>query len=72
MEIIVVKSFNSGNTYKLTIMEIKNTNKYKIVNLTTNKISKCTFNSYKDALNDIYVYQSEGKNKVIETYKLLF
>ena len=72
MEIIVVKSFNSGNTYKLTIMEIKDTNKYKIVNLTTNKISKCTFNSYKDALNDIYVYQSEGKNKVIETYKLLF
>lgn len=72
MEIIVVKSFNSGNTYKLTIMEIKNTNKYKIVNLTTNKISKCTFDSYKDALNDIYVYQSEGKNKVIETYKLLF
>ena len=66
MEIFTVKSMHSGSIYKLIILPIKNTNQYKIINLTKGHISKCTFNSYQEAVNDIYNYEKQNKNIILK------
>lgn len=65
-EIITVESAHSRNIYELCIVKVKGEEEYRILNMTKGEISRCKFSTYKDAVDDIYKYEREGKNKVIK------
>lgn len=64
MEIIKVFSTRTNQDYDLIIIKEKICDKYRIVNLTRQWLCPCVFDSYEDALKDIYRYEAEHKNIV--------
>lgn len=63
MKIYNVTSLKNSKDYNLTIFIEKESQKYRILNLTKQHICPCNFNSYVEAVNDIYEY--EKNNKII-------
>lgn len=69
-KIYVIESTNSGNEYSLMILKEKKEEAYRIINLTVGHICPCKFDTYEQAEADIYRYQSEGKNKIIDIHSI--
>lgn len=63
--VFIVRSMRTNKIYILLILNIKNTNQYKILNLRSMKLSKCTFSSVYSAIKDIFTYQYDKRNVVI-------
>ena len=68
--VYVVLSTKSGREYSLQIFKEKYNNEYRIINLTKGIIYPCRFNSFEEAEEDIYRYQAEGKNKILDIHSL--
>lgn len=66
-----VLSLNSGNEYAIIIIEDKAENVFRIVNLTKGHICPCKFDTYEEAEDDIYRYQSEGKNEILGIHSVV-
>lgn len=68
--IFVVRSTKSQQEYSIMIFKEKHEDTFRIINLTRGYICPCRFNTYEDAVNDIYKYQSEGKNEILDIYSM--
>lgn len=66
-----VVSTKSGNEYSLIIIKEKAEDVYRIVNLTKGHICPCKFSTYEEAEDDIYRYQSEGKNEILGMHSIV-
>ena len=66
-----IVSTNSGNEYSLIIIKEKTKDVYRIVNLTKGHICPCEFDTYEEAEDDIYRYQSEGKNQILGMHSIV-
>lgn len=69
--VYVVISTKSGREYHLQIFKEKYDNEYRIINLTRGIIYPCKFGSFQEAEDDIYKYQAEGRNEILDIYSAL-
>lgn len=69
-KVYIVHSTRSDRDYHIVIFKEKKQNVYRIINLTLGYICPCTFDTYEQAEDDIYKYQMEGKNKILDIYSL--
>lgn len=60
--------YRDDGIFECVILKYKNEDKYSWCNLTKGHICTCKFDTYEDAINDIYKYIQSGKVKTFKYY----